>query len=304
PALAGPAGAVPPPAAADDPAHSGAPLALAPPAAIASQAAMLAGLRAAAAARMARPFGAAASEEAHAQLRDSVAEARFGASVGESTGPAGIAAAEAGSEAAAVDLGEIAAGAGIESGRTGSREAAMAAGAAFHRALELWDLAADPVREALRQRALLPGYLSAVASGEEVARALRRGRRLLERFVAGGLAARLRGLGERVVARELPVLLAPGTAAAGGDGAAAAVAFVSGTIDLLYRDPAGGELVIADYKTDEVVGAELERRTAIYASQGAAYVRAVAAALDLGAPPRFELWFVHAGVVVAAAAAA
>jgi hypothetical protein len=58
--------------------------------------------------------------------------------------------------------------------------------------------------------------------------------------------------------------------------------------------------VVADYKTDEVVGAELERRTAIYASQGAAYLRAVQAALRLGAPPRFELWFVHAGVVAAA----
>jgi hypothetical protein len=60
--------------------------------------------------------------------------------------------------------------------------------------------------------------------------------------------------------------------------------------------------VVADYKTDDVAGADLGRRTAIYASQGAAYVHAVQAALGLGAPPRFELWFVHAGEVVPAAA--
>ncbi len=173
----------------------------------------------------------------------------------------------------------------------------MASGAALHRALELWDLDADPAHEMERQRALLPAYLSAVAAGEDAARALPRCHRLLERFVAGGLAARLRDLAGRVVARELPVLLAPDPDPPDGAGP---VAFVSGAIDLLYRDPGSGALVIADYKTDEVAGADLARRTAIYASQGAAYVRAVQAALELAAPPRFELWFVHAGRIVAA----
>jgi len=97
------------------------------------------------------------------------------------------------------------------------------------------------------------------------------------------------------VARELPVLLAPDPDPPDGDGP---VAFIAGAIDLLYRDPGNGALVIADYKTDEVAGADLARRTAIYASQGAAYVRAVQAALELAAPPRFELWFVHAGRIV------
>jgi ATP-dependent helicase/nuclease subunit A len=249
---------------------------LAPPATIAAQAALLAGWRAAATARMARPFGAAASEEAHAQLREAAAAAD----------PANPADAAAGTRSAP----PAAAATAVD-----GRELAMASGAALHRALELWDLDADPAREMERQRALLPAYLSAVAAGEDAARALPRCHRLLERFVSGGLAARLRELAGRVVARELPVLLAPDPDLPDGDGP---VAFVSGAVDLLYRDPGNGALVIADYKTDEVAGADLARRTAIYASQGAAYVSAVQAALDLAAPPRFELWFVHAGRIV------
>jgi ATP-dependent helicase/nuclease subunit A len=232
----------------------------------AEQAARIAGWQAAAGARMARPWSAAASEEAHARLREQVAGAD----------PAATAAA------------------------AGGRQAALAAGAAFHRALELWDLAAEPAREAERQRGLLPAYLAAVSAGEDAARAEERCRRLLERFAAGGLAARLGGLAERVLARELPVLLPadPATGAAGGP-----VAFVSGSVDLLFREAGTGELVIADYKTDEVEGDELARRAAAYASQGAAYVRAVEQALALAAPPRFELWFVHAGEVVPVALA-
>jgi ATP-dependent helicase/nuclease subunit A len=279
--------------------------ALAPAAAVAAQAALLAGWRAAAAARMARPFGAAASEEAHAQLREAAAAAdpanpaegtledrgESGAEGAAGRTGGGSAGAGAARSAASAVAGAGAAAAGPVDGR----ELAMASGAALHRALELWDLDADPAREMERQRALLPAYLSAVAAGEDAARALPRCHRLLERFVAGGLAARLRELAGRVVARELPVLLAPDPDPPNGAGP---VAFVSGAIDLLYRDPGSGALVIADYKTDEVAGADLPRRTAIYASQGAAYVRAVQAALELAAPPRFELWFVHAGQVV------
>jgi ATP-dependent exoDNAse (exonuclease V) beta subunit len=65
----------------------------------------------------------------------------------------------------------------------------------------------------------------------------------------------------------------------------------------LYRDPASGALVVADYKTDAVEGAALEERAQGYAAQGAVYTRAIAAALGLPEPPRFELWFLAAGVV-------
>jgi ATP-dependent exoDNAse (exonuclease V) beta subunit len=69
-------------------------------------------------------------------------------------------------------------------------------------------------------------------------------------------------------------------------------------VDLLYRDPASGELVVVDYKTDRVTdGAEIDEHAARYGAQGAGYVRAVQEALGLDAPPRFELWFLAAGEV-------
>jgi ATP-dependent helicase/nuclease subunit A len=78
------------------------------------------------------------------------------------------------------------------------------------------------------------------------------------------------------------------------------VAFVAGAIDLVYRDTSSGELVIADYKTDEVASdADLAEKAATYRSQGDVYTRALQGALGLPAPPRFELWFLAAGRIVA-----
>ncbi len=255
------------------------------PAEVAAQAAWLGACRGSAAARMARPFGGAASEEAHALLREELAARR--AEDASPQSPPGPGASGGGApDGDPVD----------DSNRRDDRRVAMAAGAALHRALELWDLAAEPAGEANRQRAFLPAYLSAVASGDEVERALPRCRALLDRFVTGGLAARLGRLAGDVLAREMPVLLAPpGDLAAAPGGP---VGFISGAIDLLYRDPGSGDLVIADYKTDDVAGAALAVRAATYCSQGAAYVRAVQDALALAAPPRFELWFVQTGEVI------
>jgi ATP-dependent exoDNAse (exonuclease V) beta subunit len=113
---------------------------------------------------------------------------------------------------------------------------------------------------------------------------------VLERLASGPLLARLEGIGPSVVARELPVMLPP------GDGPGAPVGFVSGTIDLVYRDPATGALVIADYKTDEAMtDLEVAGRVAAYAPQGTTYRRALTEALHLDAEPRFELWFLHPG---------
>jgi ATP-dependent helicase/nuclease subunit A len=274
--------------------------------------ALLARHRAAARARMARPLAGPASAEAHALLREQRAEDRL-----------------RGGTPAGGRRRELAAAAG--------REAAMAAGAAFHRALETWDLDAETGEETARQRALLPAYLAPLApfaGGAERAAALRRALSLLDRFVAGGLLDRLRSLRGHLLARELPILLPPAEPAAAADLAPAAdskspaglespespesrespessgaaggveqpphpLEFVSGTIDLLYRDPATRALAVADYKTDEVEDAEdLVRRAAAYASQGAAYTRAVQEALGLPEPPRFELWFIRAGRIV------
>jgi ATP-dependent helicase/nuclease subunit A len=222
-----------------------------------------------AALRMARPFSGAASEEAHALLREQQAE-----------------------QQAEVDA--------VRTRRPGKdRAAAMAAGGAVHRVLEEWDLAADPRKELGRQRQRLPAYLAALVEGDELDRALPLAESLLETFLAGPLFQRFRKLKGHVLARELPVLLPP------GEGEASPVGIVSGAIDLLYRDPDDGRIVIADYKTDEVeTEEELQARAAVYAPQGAFYVRAVQEALEIEEGPRFELWFLRAGVVSSPAEAA
>jgi ATP-dependent helicase/nuclease subunit A len=216
--------------------------------------------------RMDRPFGGAASEEAHALLREQQAARQ--------------------AEAAA------------EPDRSRrrpprDREAAMAAGGAIHRALEEWDLVADPRRELERQRALLPAYLAALVEGNDRGRALPLAGALLETFAAGPLVERLRRLRDHVLARELPVLLPP------GEGDHAPVGAVTGAIDLLYRDPQDGRIVIADYKTDEVATEEeIRERAAVYAPQGEVYARAIREALEMEEEPRFELWFLRAGVTL------
>jgi ATP-dependent helicase/nuclease subunit A len=221
---------------------------------VARESEVLAAHRAEAEIRMGRRFTGAASEDSHDLLREQQAGSRTGE----------------------------------ERSRGADRDAAMAAGGAVHRALETWDLFADPIDETARQRGLLPSYLGSLAEVDVAARALPLATGLLDGFAGSPLLARLRDLREHVLARELPVLLPPS-----GHGA---VGVVSGTIDLLYRDPATGRLVVADYKTDDL--SAVEARMAVYAPQGAAYVRALREALELEEDPRFELWFLRAERVV------
>ena len=173
-----------------------------------------------------------------------------------------------------------------------ARETAAAAGTAVHRALEELALAADPRQELARASAGLAAWIDASAAGEPAA-ALGRARETLARFADGPLLDRFAALRGAVIARELPVLV---PAEAEGEGP---VGFVSGSIDLLYRDPESGELVVVDYKTDRVEGkAALRERAERYAGQARHYRRAIQEALALAAPPRFELWFLHAGEIV------
>jgi len=220
-----------------------------------------------AAARMSRPYGGTASEEAHALLRQRQAESLAGEAPERPR---------------------------LEPGA--DREVAMAAGGALHRALEEWDLEAEAPAEARRQRGLLPAYLASLTQGDGLARALPAAEALVETFVAGPLLGRLRDLKQHILSRELPVLLPP------RQDDRSPVGVVTGTIDLLYRDPGDGRLVVVDYKTDDVETAgEIHDRAAVYAPQGAAYLRAVQEALELAEAPRFELWFLRAGEIVAPA---
>jgi ATP-dependent helicase/nuclease subunit A len=146
------------------------------------------------------------------------------------------------------------------------------AGSALHRALEQWNFAADPRAECLR-----------------LARAEPAARELLERFASGPLCARFLAAGCALVARELSFIAQPEA----GEASCA----LSGSIDLLYRDP-DGRLVVVDYKSDALEGpGALDLRARHHAPQLQAYVRALARALPNEKPPRAELWFLAAGEV-------
>jgi ATP-dependent helicase/nuclease subunit A len=216
-------------------------------------------LRAEAEARMQRPLSTTASAEASAR------ELRAAAVAGEDE-PAPVAPAERRARDA------------------DARAVALAAGTAVHVLLEEGVVGADDT-------ALARAVAVAAAPGERDA-VLAHVRAVWQRFSAGPLAARLAALAPHVVARELPVWVEPF-----GDGPDDPVGFVAGAIDLVYRDPATGELVVADYKTDDVAGGALAERAAKYAAQGAVYTRALERALGLAARPRFELWFLRAGEV-------
>ncbi len=218
--------------------------------------------------RAARPFHAVPSEEAHQEWAERLAER-----VVEEAPDAGRAGA----------LG---------------RDLAQAAGTAVHRALEALDLGLAPPEALEGGRALLDGLVRAAledGAGEvEHAQALGRAHELWERFRESELAPRIFALEEHVLARELAVLLPP------SEEPGTPVGFVSGAIDLLYRDPASGELVVADFKTDRVADErELEERARAHRPQGRLYTRAILEALGLEREPRFELWFLHAGRIVA-----
>ncbi len=167
----------------------------------------------------------------------------------------------------------------------GVREAALEVGTAIHRLFETWRLEAEPETELRRQRGRVEAYLRAALGEELHAEALGRAGELLERIEAGTLLDRFLGLRERIVARELPVALPP---SADGDGP---VGFLSGAIDLVYRDD-GGALVVVDYKTDVLeLELEIDARAADYVQQERVYARALRSALDLSEPPACELWF-------------
>ncbi len=220
------------------------------------QAGRLARLREEAGTRMARRYGGPASAEAHRLLRERLAE-------------------------------DDARNRRRDVGRDATAGAATAAGSLVHGVLERLDLDGDPATSLERARAGLEALVDPRLAGNVRAVAVARAGETLDRFRASRLWDAFSAIAPHVVARELPVLLPP-------EQSTGPVGFVAGTVDLLYRDPATNELVVADYKTDEVEGAALEDRARSYASQGQAYVRAVqealalpdAAALRVVVPPR------------------
>lgn len=168
---------------------------------------------------------------------------------------------------------------------------AATVGTAIHHLLEGLDLSEDlEAQVSERAEAVIAGAVSEldrVAAGEATLRL----EKLLGGMCRGGILERLAGLAPVIVARELPVFLRPEE----DDG----TSVISGAVDLVYRDPGDGRLVIADYKTDRVESeAEIAGRVERYRPQLETYARAVEEALALGYRPRAELWFLEVDRIV------
>ncbi len=73
---------------------------------------------------------------------------------------------------------------------------------------------------------------------------------------------------------------------------------MTGTIDLVYRDPASGAPVVADFKSDAVDDEGVHALVVRYAPQLDLYARSVSDALGLAIPPRRELWLLALDRVV------
>ena len=109
--------------------------------------------------------------------------------------------------------------------------------------LERWSFRnPNTARALLRSAATRAARLASVSEEEVVAQA----GPALDALLASGLPAALGKL--EVLGRELPLLLED------PDGTR-----WNGTIDLLYRDPADGRLVVADYKSDAAPDARRPR---------------------------------------------
>ena len=164
---------------------------------------------------------------------------------------------------------------------------AIPVGDAFHRMLESWDLEAPPDQELRRQREKQLRWLHSEVSVQAMGAARDRFESLLERFRSGQFWDRFLSLRGQPVAREVPVLLPAEDADSGP------VGYVSGFVDLLYRDPHTSRWVIVDYKTDRLEsGSEIEKRIRLYSLQEAVYARAIREALDLEYAPATQLWFI------------
>lgn len=221
-------------------------------------------LREEAQARQARRWIAPVTAEAHRELADAVA--------------ASVAGAETPEEEAARRREPV------------SRDVATAVGSAAHRILERFDLAAgDPAAELEARRREADEWLAAAVPTDRLAAARARLGELVATFRSGPLWDRWLAVRGHVIARELPLLAPPGRDPEGP------VAALIGAVDLLYRDPGSGELVVADYKTDDP--AHVDERAGAYEIQVARYAEAVRAALGLPVTPGTELWFLAAGLV-------
>jgi ATP-dependent helicase/nuclease subunit A len=174
----------------------------------------------------------------------------------------------------------------------GSRDLAMAIGTAVHGILETVDLGSDLSKQVGKSRDRLVAEVVGGLDEDQVPDAEKTIDGLLARIAAGPCLERLAALAPAVIARELPVF-------GWEDGEDGPGAVMSGIVDLVYRDPDDGRLVVADYKTDAIDDEDaLEERASVYEPQVAAYAKILREALDLDEEPHTELWFLAADRVI------
>jgi ATP-dependent exoDNAse (exonuclease V) beta subunit len=174
----------------------------------------------------------------------------------------------------------------------GSRDLAMAVGTAVHGLLETLDLGSELAGQVEESRDRLVAEVLRAAGEDQASDAEKTIDAVLARIVAGPCLERLSALAPSVVARELPVFGWEEP----GDGPGVVI---SGIVDLVYRDPDDGRVVVADYKTDALDNEDaIEQRARVYQPQVAAYARILRDALDLDEEPHTELWFLAADRIV------
>jgi ATP-dependent exoDNAse (exonuclease V) beta subunit len=184
-------------------------------------------------------------------------------------------------------------GAGEEEGwsprASSDPELARAVGTAVHRALELLDLEAEPVGALQAQIDGLADAVRGFVPQSRLIEVVRSARELLEEADRRGILYELFDRREQILGREVPVLL-PDEESGGA---------IVGTLDLLYRDPNTGQLVVADFKTDALQSEDdFEQRREHYLAQGRVYQDAVAMMFPEEDAPAFELWFLRANRIV------
>lgn len=164
------------------------------------------------------------------------------------------------------------------------------AGSIVHRVLERVDLAL-PLEDALKQ-AIRIGPVHAVGIGrrEDWIEAWKRAAEILNEVAKGPLPSRFDAIREHILARELPILTRPALLSEKDADVA------SGVVDLVYRCPTSGRIVVADYKTDLL--ATKEQALDKYEGQLKAYALALRDAWGLDATPRSELWLLRMGDIV------
>ncbi len=164
-------------------------------------------------------------------------------------------------------------------------------GTTVHRVLEQIDLSLTAEQALELEIQNLRQTAQGLVPSEQVLEVVSQARQVLEQMDNNGLLHELFERKPHILGREVPVLLPDSRKGS----------TIVGTLDLLYRDPADNNLVVADFKSDQVRDVKgTAQLVQAYQAQGRIYCQAVELMFPQEEPPRFELWFLRAGQICAA----